>query len=48
MAAPKKRKSIRKRAENKLHLKITELTLTRCKDCGRSHRTHFACESCNK
>ena len=48
MAVPKKKLSSRKRAQKTLHQKIETVSLTRCKECGRTHRTHFVCESCYK
>jgi ribosomal protein L32 len=48
MAVPKKKLSDSKRRIKRSGDKITEISVNRCKECGRVVLQHFECKSCFK
>ncbi len=46
MAHPKRRTSKTRRNKRRAHQAISDVTLTKCSNCGELHRYHHACAEC--
>jgi len=46
MAHPKRRQSKSRRDKRRTHFKATEPQLSKCNNCGATHRYHRICPEC--
>jgi large subunit ribosomal protein L32 len=46
MAHPKRKTSKARKNKRRTHLKLSDVELATCENCGAAHRRHHVCEEC--